>query len=113
MLVSASGIAGAPAANFQRGTAEATSFRRGRVRENAAVEDFLSGGSRGVPQFLDLSDPGGVAGTIHGGAPPAGSRWHRAGLRPSRGLAPPRPGGSGTGKEARALSQKSCSARVL
>src|SRR5258708_34276082 len=75
MLVSASGIAGAPAANFQRGTAEATSFRGGGVCENAAVEDFLSGGSRGVPQFLDLSDPGGVAGTIHGGAPPAGDRW--------------------------------------
>src|SRR5258708_38757085 len=98
MLVSASGIAGAPAANFQRGTAEATSFRRGGVCQNAAVEDFLSGGSRGVPQFLDLSDPGGVAGTIHGGAPPAGSGLAPRGGRPLGGRSAPGPGGVGNAR---------------
>src|SRR5260370_1962702 len=81
MLVPPSGIAGAPPADFQRGAAEAASLRWGGVCENAAVENFLSGRERGVPQLLGLSDPGGSAGTIYGGAPPARIRWHCGGLR--------------------------------
>ena len=66
VLLPASRIAGTPAANLQRSAAETTSLCWTGVRENAAVEDFLSGKCRGVPQFLGLSNLGGSAGAIHG-----------------------------------------------
>src|SRR5260370_22596207 len=112
MLVPPSGIAGAPPADFQRGAAEAASLRWGGVCENAAVENFLSGRERGVPQLLGLSDPGGSAGTIYGGAPPARIRWHCGGLRGWGERAARGPGESRAGKDAGGLSKTAVSAGV-